>query len=339
VLAAVAALAALRTGGGDEEERDRPALAIDAARNNVVALDRGGARPEAAVPLPGRPTDVTAVGDTVWIATVDATGVTAVDARTRAITRTVLLSGSPDAIAAGEGSIWVADSRRGTVTEVEAGYDRIVRRIALPPAPRRGTPRPGVRPRPRSGLAVAAGAVWVTNGSSRLTRVEAASGAVRRLPAGAALHAVAAGAGAVWALSSTASAVLRVDPASGAITDRIPIARPGAESPFPIGIAAGTRSVWVLNANTATLTQIDARTRGVVTTVPIGVDRVPTDVAAAGETVWVANGDGSASRVDTGAAEARTVWVGESLERVAAAPGRVWLTTTAIEQNLGGGDG
>ena len=97
--------------------------------------------------------------------------------------------------------------------------------------------------------------------------------------------------------------------------------------------------MWVLNGNTANVTRIDPRTRGVVTTIPIGVDRVPTDIAAAGRSAWVANGDGSLSRLDVGAAAAKSIWVGESLERVAAEGARVWITTTAFDQKLPGGAG
>ena len=339
LLAVVAAAALLRSGGSSDQAPVRSGPILDAARNSVVALDREGRGAELAVPLPGRPTDLAAAGGTVWVTTVDAAGVSAVDARTRSIARTVLLRGAPDAVAAGEGSLWVADSGRGELVEIEPGYDRIVRRIRYPRAPRRDAPRPGRRPRPRSALTVTGGSVWITNGSADLLRLDTRSGALRTIRAGAALHGIAAGSGAVWVLSSTRSSVLRVDPVTGRITDRIPIARPGAESPFPIGIAAGPRWIWVLNANTATVTRIDPRIRGVATTIPIGVDRVPTDIAASGDVAWVSNADGSASRIDGDATQAESVWIGESLELVAADPTRVWLTTSAIEANLGGGEG
>ena len=144
----------------------------------------------------------------------------------------------------------------------------------------------------------------------------------------------------MWALSSRSASVLRVDPHDGGVTDTISIAgRSGADAPYPVAIAASSRAVWVLNGNTATVTQIDPRTLGVVTTVPIGVDRVPTDIAASGNTAWVSNGDGSIARIDAGAREAKEIRVGESLERVAAAGATVWVTTTAFDQKLPGGAG
>jgi DNA-binding beta-propeller fold protein YncE len=124
------------------------------------------------------------------------------------------------------------------------------------------------------------------------------------------------------------------------VTDQIPIAaRPGDEAPSPAAIAATSRAVWVLNGNTATVSQIDPGTLGLVTTIPIGVDRVPTDVAASGAVAWVSNADGSLARLAAGARAAKEIRVGESLERVAATGGTVWVTTTAFDQKLPGGAG
>jgi virginiamycin B lyase len=171
-------------------------------------------------------------------------------------------------------------------------------------------------------------------------RVDADTGRVRRIQAGRRLTGVAVGAGAVWAISSTSATVVRVDPDTRDVTDRISIAaRPAGDAPSPFAIAATSRAVWVLNGNTATVTQIDPRTRGVVTTIPIGVDRVPADIAATGGTAWVANSDGSLSRVDSRATAAKSIRIGESLERVAADGDRVWITTTAFDQKLPGGAG
>ena len=157
---------------------------------------------------------------------------------------------------------------------------------------------------------------------------------------GGAADAVASGAGAVWVLSTRSATVLRVDPATGRVTDRIPVvARHGPGLPAPTAIAAGAHAVWVLNRNSATLTRINPETRGVEMTVELGIDRVPADLAASGGTAWVANFDGSLSRVSGRSPTAKNVWVGGSLERIAATQGKVWATTTALDQKLPGGSG
>jgi hypothetical protein len=63
---------------------------------------------------------------------------------------------------------------------------------------------------------------------------------------------------------------------------------------------------------------------------------VPSAIAAGGRFAWVANGDGTLSRIDESNG-VRTARVGGSLERVATDGARVWVTTAALEQRLPGG--
>jgi streptogramin lyase len=231
--------------------------------------------------------------------------------------------------------VWVADGRRGVLVRVEPGYDDVSRPIRF----RRGVARARTAPEDTS-IAAGAGGVWVTDGSENLVRVDPATRAVTVIRAGRPLAGVTVGAGAVWAISARRPGVLRIDPRTNRVTDRIPIvARSGEEAPFPAGIAATAEAVWVLNANTATVVRIDPRTRGIAAVVPIGVDRVPNEIAAAGRTAWVANEDGTLSRIDEDAREARSVWVGESLRDVAAHGSRLWVGTASLDQQLPGGAG
>jgi streptogramin lyase len=197
----------------------------------------------------------------------------------------------------------------------------------------------GRNTRSSAALVAGAGAVWLTDGSSLLRRIDPRTGAMSEIRAGRPLDGVTTSAGAVWAFSARRPAVVRLDPRTNVMTV-IPIAaRSGSDAPFPIGIATTPGTVWVLNGNTATLTRIDARLGGVVATVAIGVDRLPRAVAASGRTVWVANFDGSVSRVEPGNETPSSLWVGESLNGVAADRERVWVTTTALDQQLPGGTG
>jgi DNA-binding beta-propeller fold protein YncE len=337
ILGAAAVLALTQSLREDDSGSQGPLL--DVATNSVGAVDARTSQLALAAPLPGRPTDVVAAGDTAWVATVDSTSVTGVSARTRSISRTVPLRGSADAIAAGEGSVWVADGGRGWVSRIAAGYERVTQRIRVPISDRATRPT-GRLQAPRASLAVGDGAVWLANGSDSLVRIDPATGKVDAVPAGRRVEAVAEAGGAVWALSSRSASLLRIDPRAGRVTDRISIAtRREGGAPFPVAIAATAGTVWVLNGNTATVTQIDGRTLGVVATIPIGIDRVPTDIAASGDTAWVSNGDGSVARIEAGARRASEIRVGESLERVAAAGTTVWVTTTAFDHRLPGGAG
>src|SRR5262249_18427184 len=107
--------------------------------------------------------------------------------------------------------------------------------------------------------------------------------------------------------------------------------------PAPTAIAAGTNAVWVLNGNSATVTRINPQTRGVEMTADLGIDRLPADIAASGNTAWIANFDGSLARLNGHSPNAKSVWVGGPLERVAVTPSAVWTTTTVLDQKLPGG--
>jgi DNA-binding SARP family transcriptional activator len=337
VLLAASLFAALSDHG--RRVRATPPPALDLAANSIAAIDPASGRAALAMPLPGRPTGLAAERDTVWAVTVNSSALVGIDTGTRSITRTVPLRMTPAAVAIGEGAVWVADGRRGELARIEPGYETVSARIPLHRSSRSdgGGNRSSLA---ATSVAVGEGGVWVTDGSPRLARVDPATRQVTSLDAGRPLRDVAAGAGAVWAISASPPSLVRVDPATGKVTDRLAIvAREGEEAPSPVSVAVGDDAVWVLNGNTATVTRVDPETRGVTDTVAIGVDRVPNTIATAGRRVWVANDDGTLSRLDPGAQEPTSVWVGESLRQVAVAGNRLWVATTAIDQQLPGGAG
>ncbi len=338
VLLAAASAAALVSSLGDDAPL-RPSPALDVATNSVAAVGARGAAVELAVPLPGRPTDVALSGDTAWVSTVDSTSVTGVNARTRSITRTVPLTGRADAVAAGDGSVWVADGRRGVVSRIAQGYQHVTQRFRFPPSPHAVRPVGRLRGS-RASLAVGADMVWLANGTRQLMRIDPRGGRLTQIAAPARIDAVAAGGGQVWAVGSRAATVFRVDPDTGRLGARAALDEgEGPAGQFPIAIAATGSGVWVLDGSGGTVTRLEPRTLEVAATIRLPIDQVPSDIAASGRTAWVSNGDGSLSRIDAGATRAKSVRVGESLERVAAGAGRVWVTTTAFDQKLPGGAG
>lgn len=335
LLGGAALAAALRSG---DDANGLRSVALDLAKDSLVAFSPGGRGPEMAIPLPGRPTGIAAADGRVFVATVDSATLTVVDAGARKIVRVVPLEITPAAVAAEGNRVWVADRRRGLVVGFDAGYERPTARIAYRRVPASGPA--GLNVREPVSLASVGGAVWVTDGSRRLTRIDARSGAVAQLPAGRTLDGLASGAGALWAFSSRTAEVVRIDARTGAVTDAIRIAtRRGSDKPYPVGIATTPGTVWVLNANTATVSRLDVAEGGVRNTVAIGMDRLPRGIGAAGSTVWVANFDGSVSRIAPGQPTPSSIWIGESLSNVVADGKSVWVTTTALDQQLPGGNG
>jgi DNA-binding SARP family transcriptional activator len=335
LLGAAAIAAALRSG----DSATPRTVALDLAKDSLVAFAPDARGPEVAIPLSGRPTDLAAANGRLYVATVDSATLTEVDGRTRKIVRVVAPHITPAAVAAEGDRVWVADRRRGLVLRFDAGYERPSARIPYRRA--RASAPAGLNVREPVSLAIGGGAVWVTDGSRWLTRIDARSGAVAQVRAAVTLDGVTSGAGAVWAFSSRSASVVRVDPRTGAIADP-PIqiaALRGTDKPYPIGIATTPGTVWVLNGNTATVTRIDAAQGSVRDTIAVGVDRLPRAIGASGRTVWIANFDGSVSRIAPGATTPSSIWIGDSLSGVVADDQRVWVTTTALDQQLPGGKG
>ena len=335
LVAGAATVAMLREDGGDGgSTARRPAL--DLGPNAIVGLDAGGSgRPVYAVPLPGRATDLAADADRLFAVSIDSSALTIVDSRTRRLARTIPLAMRPAAVAAGGGSVWVADGRRGLMVRLDAGYERVVARATWRRAARREAV--GLSRLDPTAVAVAAGDAWATDGSRRLIRSDP-SGAVTLVRAPHSLDGVTAGADAVWAFSRRDATVFRVDPRTGAITDRIPIVgRPGSDAPAPIAIAATAAAVWVLNGNTATVSRIDARTRGVTATIPLAIEASPRDIEGGAGAVWVSSFDGSVTRIPLDGGEPRAAFVGESLVGVAGSARHLWVAAVALDQQIPGG--
>ena len=281
----------------------------------------------AAVPVPGRLGRVAESAGTLWVGGDDSRTVTGVDRHGLRMTRTIATGLFPADVAAGGGAVWVVDGHRDVLAKIHPGYGRVTDRLALRrPATDRVPAADRFAADPTS-VAVGAGGVWVTDGARRLLRVDPATVQVAAtIDAGRPLTGVAVGADAVWAIGTPAT-VLRIDPSTNRVTDRIPIARTaGADGPRAIAVAVGEGFVWVLDANTATLVKINPRTRGIVQTTRVGVDRSPLQVAAGAGAAWVANDDGTLSRIDARTGALASVPVGHGLRDVAVSDGAVWVT-------------
>jgi DNA-binding SARP family transcriptional activator len=335
VLLSAAALAAMREDEPEPAAVKAAPPALDISGNAVAGVDPRTGAPRLALPLPGRPTDLAADGDTAWAVTVDTAALVTVDGRTGTITRSVPLALTPGAVAFGEGGVWVADGRRGELVRTAPGYGEVSAPIVF----RRGR-LPAKTRADATGLAAGAGGVWVTDGSPRLARVDPRTRAVEGIATGMPLNGVAVGAGAVWAISARRASVLRIDPRRRRVTDRIRIvARTGEDAPAPAAVGAGERAVWVLNRNTASVVRIDPAIVGVDAVIPLGPERVPNELIAAGRSAWVAAEDGTLARLDERSTEVRSLTVGESLRQVAAYGARLWVGTAALDQTMPGGGG
>jgi DNA-binding SARP family transcriptional activator/ABC-type branched-subunit amino acid transport system substrate-binding protein/streptogramin lyase len=294
----------------------------------------------------------------------DAIGV--IDAETNRIVAQVPVAGAPGPLAFGEDrTVWVGSDDSGTVSSMDPRTHMITNLVSIEGFPsdvavgegavwvvdgKRGkltridpsygtvaatvaVSTPNVvydvsrHSYDPTSVAAGAGSVWVTEGGSSLVRVDPrTSRVVDRIDLGRPLDGVTAADGVVWAISGPSATVLRVD-RRGRETLRIPIvSEPGSESPYPLDVAAGEGYVWVLNGNTATITKIDPEQRAVAATALIGIGRGPVSVSVGLGAAWVANSDGTLARVDARTNEVTIIPVGHSVRDVAVGEGFVWIT-------------
>ncbi len=291
--------------------------------------------------LGGRPARIATGPRGVWVEGDEAGTLTSFDPSSRAVLRVFSTASFPSALAVGADAVWVLDGSSGVLTERDAAYGVVLHRVRV------SQPNP-VYDRDRTAtldpvsLAVGAGAAWTTDGSPTLTKVVASSGKIARIDLGKMLDGVAVGDSGVWAISGAAATVFHLSP-GGTLTFPISIAsRPGARSPYPIGVAVGAGFVWVLNANTGTVTKIDPTQRLVVDTIPIGIDHRPARIVAGDGAAWVADQDGTLIRIDAASDHHTLIPVGGSLRDLALARGSVWVTTAVgahAARSVSGGAG
>jgi hypothetical protein len=138
------------------------------------------------------------------------------------------------------------------------------------------------------------GAAWIGYGDDVVARVEADTGAVRQIAAGSA-DGVAADAGAVWTIGGKEDGqadgtIFRIDDRTGSV-DEV------ASGVGPMyGIAVGANGVWTIDGNSERTWEIDPDLLRVAAMIPL--DHPPEFAAVGAGAVWLANADGTVSRVD-----------------------------------------
>ncbi len=131
------------------------------------------------------------------------------------------------------------------------------------------------------------------------------------------------GDGSVWAVNSAEGTVSRINPATHAVVQTIPV---GSD---PAAVTVTGEDVWVANSGDGTVSQINTTTNTVVQ--PIRVGSLPVAIASGPSGVWVANqGDNTVDRINpvTGAVTMRNIEVGGLPDGIAVGPHAVWVANS-----------
>jgi DNA-binding SARP family transcriptional activator/streptogramin lyase len=145
-----------------------------------------------------------------------------------------------------------------SIAVIDPANNRLVDAIQLEPRPLATTLNP-------QAIAVAYGAVWVTDGGQQtLIRIDPKKRAiVQTIGIGADVRALAVGFGSLWIADGNSAAVTRIDPRTNRVTATIPLGNTAGVPNNAFAIAAGGGSVWT-TAGANTIDRIDPATNQVV---------------------------------------------------------------------------
>ena len=131
------------------------------------------------------------------------------------------------------------------------------------------------------------------------------------------------GDGSVWAVNSAEDTLSRINPATHAVVQTIPVGS------APTAVTVTGEDVWVTNSGDATVSEINTASNTVVQTILVG--NVPAAIASGPSGVWVANqGDGTVDRIDpaTGTVTMGNTQVGGLPDGIAVGPHAVWVANS-----------
>jgi DNA-binding SARP family transcriptional activator/streptogramin lyase len=314
VLAALTLLALGRGGSATQATEPRSEIVL-AHASDVAVIHPDTHKVVARVPVGSSPALVREGDGSVWVADQLDLTVTEIDLESRRVLRTVGLGFRPDNLGARNGTVWAFDKEDRVLAKL--GKEQIWDRFEHPDFTEVEV------------LALDDHAVWLAGGR-RLIRVDADSGdVVKSVSVHDQVDGLATAGGDVWAVSSTAGAVLRIDPLTAEIRDRIPMAQDFGSGARALSISADTNFVWVLNGDTATVVKIDPTLHDVVETYRLGTGRGSLALATGEGAAWISNAfDGTVTRIDERTNEIASIAVSaySSPKDVIVAGGLVWVS-------------
>ena len=175
------------------------------------------------------------------------------------------------------------------------------------------------------GVAVGDGSVWVTDqDTGNVLRIDpATSKIVDRIRSGNGATAALFAAGSLWVANQTDGTVSRIDTTRDTVTATIPVGE------APRALAFGANSLWVADGQLGTIIRVDADTNLPLTSISVGT--APTTIAFGEGSLWVGNAEGGGvSRIDPQTARVLfTSTVGQTVDAIAAVGHRVWVASSA----------
>jgi YVTN family beta-propeller protein len=236
----------------------------------------------------------------------------AIDPRTSELSAVVPAGENPTGIAATTETVWV----------LSLG-DKVL--YGIPVAG--GSPRTHGLPGSPTGIAVGAGAVWITfglgaAGESEGIVLRVSTGARfedQPIPIGNGVSGIAFDEHGVWVVNELADSLTRIDPATRTVTMSVKVAQQ------PVAVTTGQGSVWVAHAVGRSIWRLDPSTMSKIK--EVALSDPPTAIALGFGYLWVASAAGqSLAVIDTATNNlVETIALGQGARGVAAGPDAMWV--------------
>jgi virginiamycin B lyase len=265
---------------------------------------------------------------------------------------TIHIGGTADWVLATEDAVWVASTKPFAVARIDPVNNKIVASIKIPGEA-------------CSGLASGFGSIWapICGKKPALVRIDVAKNAVTAVlpiaPAGPE-GGIAASDDSVWLVTDQNGTLVRIDPSTNNVRQKISIP-PGSYNPIfsdgivwvtgieknvltaidansgkvlesiPVGprprfVTAGAGSIWTLNQGDGTVSRVDEKSRKVLATIQVGIPGTGGDIGYGADTVWLTVFDVPLTRIDAKTDTVVKQWVGKGGESLRFGFDSLWIT-------------
>ena len=265
---------------------------------------------------------------------------------------TISIGGTADWVLVTDSAVWVASTKPYDIVRIDPSTNKIVARVRIPDEA-------------CSRLAFGFNSVWVPicGSTPALVRIDAMKNTISAVlpiaPAGEE-GGIATSDDSVWMVTDKNGTLVRVDPSTNGVRDRIHIPHgsfnpvfsdgtvwiTGIESnvvtavdassgkvlaSIPVGskprfLAAGGGSIWTLNQGDGTISRVDEKSRKLVATIQAGIPGTGGDIGYGADAVWLTVFDVPLTRVDATTNRVAKQWVGEGGDSLRFGFDSLWIT-------------
>jgi virginiamycin B lyase len=267
-------------------------------------------------------------------------------------TATIKIGGTADWVLVTEDAVWVASTKPYAVLRINPATNKIVASIRIPGEACSGlvsgfcsiwAPICGKKPAlvridtaknaatsvlpiapagPEGGIAASDDSIWLAiDANGTLVRIDPSTNTVRqKISIPPGSYNPIFSDGIVWVTGIERNVVTAVDANSGKVLESIPV------GPRPRFLTAGAGSIWTLNQGDGTVSRVDEDSRKVVATIQVGIPGTGGDIGYGADSVWPTVFEVPLSRIDAKTSRVVRQWIGKGGDSLRFGFDSLWIT-------------